>query len=189
MKIGIKERTIKIFKTASTFLVLAFVVIVFESWLTVDSMPKSISKKMNSGLAEFWGDQSVKLENSNWLSDDNKMKLLDVGVEGLFTIKSDHQKLGYVVIVRARSKFDYFDYAIYYDPKLIIKGVRVLQYREDYGGEIANKRWLKQFEGLTVQSPIAIDNDIQGISGATVSYRAITSGVKEVTGVINTLNL
>ena len=187
VNMGLKKSIYKAIKMASISIVLAFAIIVFGSWLSVESLPKSVSKKVQSSLNEFWGVENLTLHNFSSLADTTKLELEKNGVEGLFEISNNLKNMGYVVLAKSRSKFDYFNYAIYYDGNFQIKGVRILQYREDYGGEIANKRWLKQFEGKTANSPITIDTDIQGISGATISYRAITKGVKDITIAINTL--
>ena len=55
--------------------------------------------------------------------------------------------LGYAFIDKAPSKTDEFDYLVLFDENLIIKKAKVLMYREDYGGEIGSRRWLKQFIG------------------------------------------
>ena len=47
-----------------------------------------------------------------------------------------------------------------------LKKLRILTYRENYGGEISNKRWLKQFLDREV-------NDVQAISGATISVESM----------------
>ena len=63
---------------------------------------------------------------------------------------------------------------------LSIKKVDILVYGS-YGGEICSKVFLKQFHGKTSQSKIKIGDDIQGISGATISCRAAVNGIKTLT--------
>ena len=164
---------------------LAFVLVMLSSWITLDSLPKSFAKKINKAVVELWGD-GVELKNYT-LKQPQKESFQKVGVEGVFEVRNSQNLLGYVVLAKARSKFENFEYVVYYDQNKTIKAVRILLYREDYGGEIASKRWLRQFDGKTSQSPITIDNDIQGISGATISYLAITKGVKNITQLMSSL--
>ena len=55
----------------------------------------------------------------------------------------------------------------------------MLLYKENYGGEIASKRFLKQFEGKSAGLNMEYNQDIDGISGATISVQAISRAVKE----------
>ena len=64
---------------------------------------------------------------------------------------------------------------------LSIKKVNILVYREDYGGEICSPTFLKQFNGKNYQSKLKLGDDVQGISGATISCRQSISGVKIIT--------
>ena len=59
-------------------------------------------------------------------------------------------------------------------------GIEIMDYRETYGGEVRDARWRKQFAGKTVASPLKLDADIRNISGATLSARHITDGVKRL---------
>lgn len=168
------------------FLIASFLVITLVSWVSVETLSKSHLKKINKTLAQIWGEQS-ELKNFS-IPDSSAQKFKQAGVLGVFkVIHTSTNYQGYAVLARARSKFEDFEYVVFYDQNKTIKAVRVILYREDYGGEIGSKRWLQQFVGKTAQSPIKIDDDIQGISGATISYRAITFGVKDITNLISNL--
>ena len=62
-----------------------------------------------------------------------------------------------------------------FDGKLI--RAHIVKYREDYGYEVGNKRWLNQFIGLGVNSDFIIGKNIDGISGATISVNSVTRGI------------
>ena len=55
--------------------------------------------------------------------------------------------------------------------------VHIVKYREDYGYEVGNKRWLNQFIGLGINSDFIIGKNIDGISGATISVNSVTRGI------------
>ena len=55
-----------------------------------------------------------------------------------------------------------------------------MDYRETYGSEVRNPLWRKQFVGKTLKDPFVLDKDIVNISGATLSSRHITDGVKKL---------
>ena len=55
--------------------------------------------------------------------------------------------------------------------------VQVLQYRETYGAEICNKRWLKKFINTSTSNFAQYNRKIDGISGATISVNNIKKDV------------
>mgnify|MGYP003624826122 CR=1 FL=1 len=95
-------------------------------------------------------------------------------------LKSAESNLGYACFASSKGKNDYFDYMVIFDKELVIKKVKVLIYRSTYGGEIMSHSWLKQFIGETNGQEMAMDKDIDGISGATLSAPSITLGVKDL---------
>jgi hypothetical protein len=50
---------------------------------------------------------------------------------------------------------------------------RILVYRESRGGEVRYPAFLKQYEGAALDSERQLDRNIDGISGATLSVRAM----------------
>ncbi|MDH5413496.1 MAG: FMN-binding protein, partial [Flavobacteriaceae bacterium] len=72
---------------------------------------------------------------------------------------------------------------------LVITKTKVLIYREDYGGEIGSKRWLQQFIGKSKEDNLVYEQDIIGISGATISANAMTVAVNNLLKSINVLQL
>jgi len=75
------------------------------------------------------------------------------------------------------------DYAVALTPAGEVRQIEILTYRESYGGEIRNAEWKKQFVGKTAGSLLSLNNDIRNISGATLSSRHITEGVKRLLSV------
>jgi hypothetical protein len=61
----------------------------------------------------------------------------------------------------------------------------VLVYREARGNEIRTKRFNYQYQGKDVRDPIRINRDIINISGATMSVRSASAGVKRVLVLVN----
>ena len=77
--------------------------------------------------------------------------------------KTDKVYIGY-----SPSKFENFDFMVLLDCDNKIKLVKILIYRENYGGEIGSKRWLKQFIGMNKPKPY-----VDAISGATISVNSL----------------
>jgi electron transport complex protein RnfG len=61
-----------------------------------------------------------------------------------------------------------------------VKGVKILNHRETpgLGANIVKPDFLKQFEEKSQKDPIEPKEDIDAISGATISSRAVCSGVR-----------
>lgn len=77
-------------------------------------------------------------------------------------------------------KHEYISYAVGLAADGSVKQVEVLDYRETYGSEIRNEKWRAQFVGKNSKSKLVLDEDIKNISGATLSSRHITDGVKRL---------
>jgi FMN-binding domain len=87
----------------------------------------------------------------------------------------------WLVIDEVIGKHEMVTYAVALSPTGSILGIEILEYVESYGYEVAEPEWRKQFVGKTVNDPIKLNQDIQNISGATLSCKHITDGVKRVT--------
>ena len=61
----------------------------------------------------------------------------------------------------------------------------IIKYREGYGGEVGNRRWLNQFNTYTDSSIYKVGNDISGITGATISVHSITKGIRKLSYLIH----
>jgi electron transport complex protein RnfG len=77
-------------------------------------------------------------------------------------------------------KQEYIGYALALDTAGRVLRVDVLDYRETHGWEIRNERWRAQFTGKSVADPVEINRDIANISGATLSCRHVTEGVRRL---------
>ena len=61
-----------------------------------------------------------------------------------------------------------------------LSGVEILEYNEKYGGQIRNASWRDQFKGKSVDSPVKLNSDISSVSGATISCRNVTDGLRRL---------
>lgn len=55
-----------------------------------------------------------------------------------------------------------------------ISDVRILEYRESRGGEVRYPFFTNQYNGVSLQNDMSLTESIDGISGATLSVRAVT---------------
>ena len=61
-----------------------------------------------------------------------------------------------------------------------VQRVDILEYRETHGYEVRNARWLAQFTGKDSSSELQLGRDVRNISGATLSCRHVTAGVRRL---------
>ena len=88
--------------------------------------------------------------------------------------------IGYFFVDHVIGKHLYIDYSVALGADGRVRRVEILTYRESYGFEVANAGWLAQFAGKTSGSALEINSDIRNISGATLSSRHVTEGVKRI---------
>ncbi len=87
---------------------------------------------------------------------------------------------GWFIVDEVLGKHEFITYAIGLEPDGAVRQIEIMDYRETYGGEIRDAAWRRQFVGKTGRSTLKLDADITNISGATLSCRHITDGVKRI---------
>jgi len=88
--------------------------------------------------------------------------------------------LGWFVVDEVYGKHEFITYAVALDTRGAVMSIEVLDYRETHGGEIRNAEWRAQFTGKRAGDALKLDEDIQNISGATLSCKHISEGVRRV---------
>jgi Na+-translocating ferredoxin:NAD+ oxidoreductase RnfG subunit len=92
---------------------------------------------------------------------------------------------GYAVLHNTIGKHRHMTYMVGVDAEGRCMNVELLVFREAKGSEVGKKRFNSQYEGKTVSDPIRINKDIINISGATMSVRSISAGVKRVLALVD----
>ena len=87
---------------------------------------------------------------------------------------------GFFIVDQVVGKHEFITYAVGLNGDGSVKQIEILDYRESYGYEVRNQNWRRQFAGKSAADPLMLDQDIQNISGATLSCRHITEGVKRL---------
>jgi hypothetical protein len=87
---------------------------------------------------------------------------------------------GYAMVHNTIGKHKHMTYLVGVDATGHVTDVELLVFREAKGSEVGRKRFNYQYEGKTVFDPIRINRDIINISGATMSVRSMSAGVKRV---------
>jgi Na+-translocating ferredoxin:NAD+ oxidoreductase RnfG subunit len=105
---------------------------------------------------------------------------VEVAPQRIWKAQSGSGTAGFFIVDHVIGKHLYIDYSVALDANGRVRRVEILQYRESYGGEVANQSWLAQFVGKGPGSSLEMNRDIQNISGATLSSRHVTEGIKRI---------
>ena len=97
----------------------------------------------------------------------------------VITAYDGNQKLGRAIIVDEIGKHRGITIIVGVEPSGTVAGVAVLVYREHYGGEVRDQRFLAQYRGKRAGDPLRPDREIRKIAGATLSAQAIGRGVRK----------
>ena len=96
---------------------------------------------------------------------------------------------GYAMVHNTIGKHKHMTYMVGVDARGEVTDVELLVFREAKGSEVRMKRFNSQYEGKTLLDPIRINKDIINISGATMSVRSLSAGVKRVLVLIDEVYL
>jgi Na+-translocating ferredoxin:NAD+ oxidoreductase subunit G len=89
-----------------------------------------------------------------------------------------HARTGYAVLDKEIGLHELIDYGVRFSLTGAVDRVEIREYREPFGDEVRSERFRKQFVGKTASDAITAGKDIDIISGATYSSRAVALGVK-----------
>jgi hypothetical protein len=87
---------------------------------------------------------------------------------------------GWFIVDKVIGKHELITYALGVDADGSVRSIEILEYLESYGGQIRYADWRRQFAGKTAADPLELEQDIRNISGATLSCRHVTEGVKRL---------
>lgn len=92
--------------------------------------------------------------------------------------ETDGQVDGYAIVDAEKGMHELIDFAVRFSTTGAVERVEVLEYREPYGDEVRHERFRAQFTGKTAASPIVAGQDIDIVSGASISSRSMAVGIK-----------
>jgi len=85
---------------------------------------------------------------------------------------------GYAVSLEVVSRSGPFEILVIIDPALRVRRADVLRYPGERGWEVRSRVFTRQFEGKGPRDPIRIGEDIDAMTGATISSNAMAGGVR-----------
>lgn len=146
-----------------------------EVYLTEEEALKLMfpkSERIRKDLLRVSEKKAVIEERIGWKFPENDFEVF-IGETGT-------QIDGYALIQNTIGKHKPMTYMVGVDNTGHILNVELLVFREARGSEVRTKRFNAQYEGKTVADPVRLNKDIINISGATMSVRSMTAGIKRV---------
>lgn len=144
------------------------------------SVSQRVMKKVDKEISKFYEIDNFTKEVLVISNENNEGTPSDFREDNFFKIMNNETFLGYAYIGNAPSKTATFDYLVLFDKDFIVAKSKVLIYREEYGGEIGSKRWLKQFIGKKEGDTLKHGQDIIAIAGATISTTSMTRAMNDL---------
>lgn len=134
-------------------------------------------EKEASILAIFTDADSVILHEKT--SDETALShvSLNVSVKDIYEVKAGDAVIGYCVNVTSVGFGGEIDMIVGLDTDNQVRGVKIISLYETpgLGSKTADDTFLRQFKGIS--GKIAVGDNIDAVSGATVSSKAVTAGV------------
>lgn len=126
--------------------------------------------KMTKNFITLTKEQSAKIKEKSGMDvrHGGEIKMWNVEGGGVFFID---EVIG---------KHEFITYAIGINKDGSVKGIEIVNYNETYGYEVRDESWRKQFVGKTSVDRLKLEKNITNISGATLSCKHITDGVRRI---------
>ncbi len=106
-------------------------------------------------------------------------------VQKSWRAEKNGELLGWLMVDDVIGKHDFITYATAISNEGKVLGIEIMSYRETHGGQIRQAQWRNHFTGKALQDRVKLGQDIPNISGATLSCRNVTDGVKRLLAIHN----
>ena len=85
---------------------------------------------------------------------------------------------GYALFDSERGQHELIDIGTFFDAEGSVTRVEILAFREPYGDGIRSQRFLHQFVGRRADDSFRVGQEIDAVSGATISARSLARAVR-----------
>lgn len=147
-----------------------------KHYLTIDD----VIKRSFSDPASIMSHE-ISLSDSQKIAIESQLGMtLDSDTYTVYSSSNNSDSEGYLFVIDEMGKYHPITLAVYISSDKTVGNVFLLTYRERIGSEVRKPRFLKQFIGKNSTAALQVDNDIDGISGATISSWSVSTAVKKV---------
>ena len=150
-------------------------------YYTTDEALAKVFAKADTLWTEEWiptAQERSELENRlGWVVTEESFVIHRGGKNG--------QEQGYAMIMEEQGRFKPITFIVKLGSDLRVEMVLVMVYRESRGDGVKRQRFLKQFRDKDGSDHLRLNRDIVAVSGATMSSRALATGVKKVLAILD----
>lgn len=109
-------------------------------------------------------------------------------ITGLFEAKTGGNAAGYVFQVNSSGYGGKIELMVGINGEGAVSGIKILSHTETpgLGSKAEDPTFTAQFKGLPAETELAVGSDIQAITGATITSKAVTNGVNTAINYYNT---
>ncbi len=150
-------------------------------------------------LFSFYNEKKIKkIAVKTWKQTDITLREQSSNLEDVlqsYVVLRQNDTIGSIYIVRSygckvggcsaptkenkqSSTYEAFEFALFLTKNRQIKKVEILNYSGEYGYEICRGKWLHQFQQKPF--PYILDENIDGISGATISATHLIESINKI---------
>ena len=134
--------------------------------------------------------RKVKLEPTQVAALQGRLGYKPARAEYVFFVATTGEHVdGYAFIDDEQGQHEQITFAVKLSPEGAVERQEVMVYRESYGEEITDARFRRQFQGKTVKDAVRAGADIDVVTGATISSRAMAAGVRRALVLLDALVL
>jgi Na+-translocating ferredoxin:NAD+ oxidoreductase RnfG subunit len=98
----------------------------------------------------------------------------------LYELANSSGIIGFFVEKEVKGRSGPFKIVVLIDSEFHVKYAAVSSYPYDRGEKVRSSRFTQQFNGKGIDDPIRLGEDITAITGATISCRAMTEGIRNI---------
>jgi Na+-translocating ferredoxin:NAD+ oxidoreductase RnfG subunit len=102
----------------------------------------------------------------------------------IYIAKRGSERIGFAIVCEEIGRDRPITFIVAVNPDGTVKDVAVMIYRESHGAEVRYPGFTGQFKGKSLSDPIQGQRDIRNITGATLSVRALATGVRKAVAVV-----
>lgn len=149
----------------------------------------ALSTALDAVKSSFPGASDIKKETKTLTDEEKKNieKKADIEFNDEFDkeftfyiVYSGEKVEGYAVENTVKGKWGPIHFIVAIATDGTVKDVVILEYTERRGKPVAGEKFRHQFYGKSVSDDVNIRKDINAVSGATISSRGVTDGVRKL---------
>ena len=173
----------KVMLTPNKYIILIFLNLIFCSKI-IEQTELRIKEVFPELISSEWSMYQIPSKLSKHIQNTVRQKFFRKEVNTWIVIDSDSSKY-YAILDNVKGKSLPITFLTIFNSNSQVKDIAIIKYREGYGYEIGNKKWLQQFDAYTDSSNYKVGKAISGISGATISVHSISKGIRKLSMLIS----